>query len=694
MFDFGDLSDAESGDEGYGESPEELQQQRKPDASIKFHAGDVVKARFQQGCWYLASIFKENADGSYTISWKDGDGHDRVKSAGELIYIRPGDSKSASWSAKDPEVKPTMPPPKPKEAQHCGEDAPIFESNVQEKGHQRHQSGDVQTDSGYQSVADDEKKKWDQWDEQQRRFRRELEQRDEKEDQKWFEARMAKLQKELKDIDQLSAGAKKARLRKLQLELHPDKQPERIRAKAQQLFLIVQGKWEANEAAFQRESQYKTKFEEEQAQREARQAREERRRRQRSQEERDRQEKRRQETERILREEKERQEREAEEKRRHSAESRAKQAEQELKRFKEAAARQRSKQMNEKAESASQPKNPSTAKESEKPPNYRSHTESSVQADSPFLSHGQPGQKENAPPNKETDSIHIRLRINGINSKRPTFSVKNTATVGSIRESLESASGIPISLQKVLMGERELFDFETLKPLIKSGNLLDLDIAEVPQKGNALAERIRRNWRMLQHAPNEMKSDKNLVLDAVKQSWEALQFAGDHLKADRQIALVAVEQDGLALEHVSERLHTDREIMLLAVQRTWRALRYAAFDIAGDLEIAFIAVHQDWRALQYLSPELCDNKELLETAVQQSGLALRYASKRLQKDHDIVLAAVRQNGNAFSHAAIELRADRQFVLAAVWKNGAALRYVDPDLRVDKEVALAAVSGWD
>lgn len=694
MFDFGDLSDAESGDEGHGESPEELQQQRKPDASIKFHAGDVVKARFQQGCWYLASIFKENADGSYTISWKDGDGHDRVKNAGELIYIRPGDSKSASWSPKDPEVKPTMPPPKPKEAQQSGEDAPIFDSKVQDKGHQRHQSGDVQTDSGsgYQSVAD-EKKKWDQWDEQQRRFRRELEQRDEKEDQKWFEARMAKLQKELKDIDQLSAGAKKARLRKLQLELHPDKQPERIRAKAQQLFLIVQGKWEANEAAFQRESQYKTKFEEEQAQREARQAREERRRRQRSQEERDRQEKRRQETERILREEKERQEREAEEKRRHSAESRAKQAEQELKRFKEAAARQRSKQMNEKAESASQPKT-SGSKESEKPPNYRSHTESSVQADSPFLSHGQPGQKENAPPNKETESIHIRLRINGINSKRPTFSVKNTATVGSIRESLESASAIPISLQKVFIGERELFDFETLKPLIKSGNLLDLDITEVPQKGNALAERVRRNWRMLQHAPDQMKSDKNLVLDAVRQSWEALQFAADHLKADRQIALVAVEQDGLALEHVSETLHTDREIMLLAVQRTWRALRYAAFDIAGDLEIAFIAVHQDWRALQYLSPELCDNKELLETAVQQSGLALRYASKRLQKDHAIVLAAVRQNGNAFSHAAIELRADRQFVLAAVWKNGAALRYVDPDLRVDKEVALAAVSGWD
>ena len=693
MFDFADLSDAENGDEGLGESPEEVQQHRKPDASIRFCPGDVVKARFQQGCWYLASIVRENSDGTYTISWNDGDHHDRVKERGELIYIRPGDSKLREPRQPVPtNPQDTSPEPQWRHSQ-AGADA--------RESEETRSRGDSQRDSGYsgyQSVPEDrESQKWNEWDAQQRRFRKELEQREEREDQKWLEGRMAKLQMELREIDKLAPGVKKARLRKLQLELHPDKQPERIRAKAQELFLLVQGRWEANEATFQREAQVKTKHEEERAQQAAWEAREERRRRQEERERQERQERQREETERILREEKERQEKEAEEKRRHNAESRAKQAEQELKRFKEAAARQRSKQ-NEKSESASHGKTQSKSAESSTT-SFASKSQydpSAPQADSPFLSHGQAGhQKENAPPNKEVgSSIHVRLRINGINSNRPTFSVKSTATVGSIRESLQSSSGIPIPLQKLFIGERELFDFETLKQLLKSGNTLDLDIAEVPQKGSALADRIRRNWRMLQHAPEEMKSDKHLVLEAVKQSWEALQFAADRLKRDREIAFAALEQDGLALEHVSSTLHSDREIMLAAVQRTWRALRYATFEIASDVEIAFLAVQQDWRALQYLSSENRDNKELLETAVQQSGLALRYASKRLQKDHDTVLAAVRQNGNAFSHAAAELRADRQFVLAAVWKNGAALRYVDPDLRADREVALAAVSGWD
>lgn len=59
---------------------------------------------------------------------------------------------------------------------------------------------------------DRESQKWNEWDAQQRRFRKELEQREEREDQKWLEGRMAKLQMELREIDQLAPGVKKARL--------------------------------------------------------------------------------------------------------------------------------------------------------------------------------------------------------------------------------------------------------------------------------------------------------------------------------------------------------------------------------------------------------------------------------------------------------------------------------------------------
>lgn len=711
MFDFGDLSDAESVDDGAGESPEEMQQKRKADAAVKFLPGDVVKARFQQGCWYLATVLCENSNGVYTISWKDGDDHDRIKSGGELIYIRPGDSKSASWSAKT-----SKPPRAASSASPVDSKPPKRMETPNQAVPETFPRASAETSREKQEdkshlPEDMEQKKWNEWDAQQRRFRQELEDREEREDQKWLDARMARLHQELKEIDLLAPGVKKSRLRKLQLELHPDKQPERMRAKAQQLFLIVQGKWEANEATFQRDAQVKTQNDAAQATQAAAQAAqaaaqaaqaaakaaaqaEERRRQEERAKAKEREREREREEERAReRERKESERAQEEEKRRKKAESRAKQAEDELKRFKEAAARQRTKQA--KCEPGEkQPgfnHNTFGKAPNSSDPSATDQADFAGQTDSPILS---AGQKENAPPNKDVGSIHVRVRVNGLNSSRPIFSVKSTATVGAIRESLEALTKIPISLQKLHLGERELFDFETLRQLVKSGNMLDLDITEVPQKGTALADRIRRNWRMLQHASEQMRSDKTLVLEAVKQSWEALQFAAEHLQRDREIVLCAVEQDGLALEHASSEVYSDREIMLKAVQRTWRALRYAPSCIAADSEIAFLAVHQDWRALQYVSVELRDHQELLEVAIQQSGLALRYASKRLQKDHATVLAAVRQNGNAFAHAAVELRADRQFVLAAVWKNGAALRYCDPDLRADQEVALAAVSGWD
>ena len=691
MFDFGDLSDAESIDEcEAGECPEEIQQQRQPDPNGTFLQGDVVKARFQQGCWYLAAVLRRNQDDTYTIAWKDGDDSDRVKTSSEMVYIRPGDAKSEKWMRHFSQgqqgsfFKASRPAP-----------SAHVRSEAREQREQTEPGGQASEDS-----ADAEKRKWKDWEAQQQRFRDELLKREDQEDDRWLAGRMAKLQQELRDIDLLAPAARKGRLRKLQLELHPDKQPERLRAKCQKLFLIVQGRWEAHEAGLQREANQRSQEEER-----ARAAREERQRRQRSQEERQR--KQREEQEREEREARKRQEREEEEKRRRNAESRARQAEDELRRFKEAAAKQRSKQRS--ADESGCPDNSKAQpkKDPKRDDDYRNnglYTQKDNQGtqsthdDAPFTSPpGQQGYPRRTSPRTtkhaapKSSALHIRVRVNG-GAEQQRYSVPTSATVGEIKNKLDASTGISASVQKLFCGDRELFDFETLSGLLASGNLLDLDMVQKPQKGVGFAEQVRKNWRMLQHAPADLRSDRKLVSDAVGQCWEALKFASDSLKSDKELILSAVEQDGLAVEYASPRMQQDPEIMMAAVQKTWKALRFAQPSIADDFSIAVVAVQQNWRSLQHLGAKLRDNKELMEMAVQQSGLALKYASKRLQTDNALVLQAVRQNGAAFEFAATELRADRAFVLAAVWRNGDAFRFVDPDLRADKEIALAVVDG--
>jgi len=70
----------------------------------------------------------------------------------------------------------------------------------------------------------------------------------------WATSRMDSLRKELVELDKCSAADRKRGLRKLQRELHPDKQPPELREHAQPLFHLVQREWEVD-AARARDSQ-------------------------------------------------------------------------------------------------------------------------------------------------------------------------------------------------------------------------------------------------------------------------------------------------------------------------------------------------------------------------------------------------------------------------------------------------------
>lgn len=59
---------------------------------------------------------------------------------------------------------------------------------------------------------------------------------------------MARLRTELCELDGLEPGERKARLRTLQRELHPDKQPPEMHKHTEPLFHMVQRQWEVDES--------------------------------------------------------------------------------------------------------------------------------------------------------------------------------------------------------------------------------------------------------------------------------------------------------------------------------------------------------------------------------------------------------------------------------------------------------------
>jgi len=72
----------------------------------QYHIGDRVAAQYWSGGWYGATIEKDNGDGTFTLSWDDGDVVDRVKAADKLrrlevsLGVQPVDLRVTSGSLR------------------------------------------------------------------------------------------------------------------------------------------------------------------------------------------------------------------------------------------------------------------------------------------------------------------------------------------------------------------------------------------------------------------------------------------------------------------------------------------------------------------------------------------------------------------------------------------------------------------
>ena len=201
---------------------------------------------------------------------------------------------------------------------------------------------------------------------------------------------------------------------------------------------------------------------------------------------------------------------------------------------------------------------------------------------------------------------------------------------------------------------------------------------------------VKKDGLQLKYASDELKADKEVVLAAVKQNSLALMFAPNEFRSDREFMLAAVKENGCVLLYGLDELQSDREVVLAAVKEHGSALEHASEEMQSEREIVLAAVKNDGSALKHGSKKLQADREVLLVAVKQCGMAFRYGSQELRSDREFVLAAVNESGSALEHAAREFRSDRELVLAAVKNDGLSLKYASDELKADRDIVLTAV----
>ena len=176
------------------------------------------------------------------------------------------------------------------------------------------------------------------------------------------------------------------------------------------------------------------------------------------------------------------------------------------------------------------------------------------------------------------------------------------------------------------------------------------------------------DWKLLQNAPEEVKSDRDLVRSAILTSQgQALKFVSSDLQADEEIVLSAVRHFGTAFADAAPELRSDKNFLLKALGAHGGAMTGAPDALRNDK--AF----------------------LLEAAKAGKGAAMQGASLALREDRNFVLDMSVHDAEAYKFAAEDLLNDKDFAVAVAKRNGKALKFMLPVFKADPDVVRAAVS---
>jgi hypothetical protein len=190
-----------------------------------------------------------------------------------------------------------------------------------------------------------------------------------------------------------------------------------------------------------------------------------------------------------------------------------------------------------------------------------------------------------------------------------------------LKEKIEHATGIPRCEQRLVTTEGELKDSDLVPSSQKGFSTLLLLRRDLEQAQWLRDIGTGAAWS-LQDAPDNIRSDREVVAAAVTHLGNNLIYASEELRDDKEIALLASSSPGFGgvFQHLSTELRADRELLLAALQQS----------SPGD-------------ALRHAADELRNDKSVILETVRRHGHVIEQAPIHLQEDPDVILTALRQN---------------------------------------------------
>eukprot|EP00759_Apiculatamorpha_spiralis_P029870 PhF_6_TR31821/c0_g1_i1/m.47017 len=133
-----------------------------------------------------------------------------------------------------------------------------------------------------------------------------------------------------------------------------------------------------------------------------------------------------------------------------------------------------------------------------------------------------------------------------------------------------------------------------------------------------------------------------------------LQHTPEDVRSDKQLVLIGVKQNGIALQYVCEVLRNDQDVVLEAVKNKTESVTYGGTSILADTEFGLTCTSNNSRTLRYFPKT---SQEAIIKAACQRGAPW-------MMDYDFVIQAVEVDGSVLDFVSFEMSQNKEIRVAA------------------------------
>lgn len=230
---------------------------------------------------------------------------------------------------------------------------------------------------------------------------------------------------------------------------------------------------------------------------------------------------------------------------------------------------------------------------------------------------------------------------------------------------------------------------------------------------NTCIEALKKGESLKMKSFDLFRNEMEVVKTAIElKGGREFQYASKELRGDFELCALSIsdkagsmqinkpEINGIFLQHASNELKSDKNLFKTALKNTYKCsafsfgLKSFPKSIREDKELMTDFHNKHGGILAWVGPKLKDDKEFVLDVLSKNGWLLEYASDRLRDDKEVVKIALKTHDEIFKMCSKNLKDDKEIVMQVLEKTPNLYIFCSDRLKLDKEICLKGLGEFN